>query len=338
VVDDGSADNSRQVIERYGKRIISVFKENGGQASAFNAGFQKSHGDIVMFLDSDDLLLAHAVENVVATFSESEVVKAHWSLWVIDEKGARTGTIKEPVLPEGDFRRALQTHGPMTELTLPSAPTSGNAYSRKFLQQVLPMPEAEYKISPDAYLFGLAPAFGLIRRVAEPQSCWRFHGGNASSDTTFDKRLHIGVADYDQQVRVLERFFRRNGVGVDVKAWRSHSWWPRIQASINEVTALVQEGGSFILVDQDLWGTDAHIAGRRRIPFLEHEGQYWGPPADDQLAIEEFERLQRGGASVIAFAWPAFWWLDHYAQFHQYLRSKLRCVLQSNDLVVFKRR
>ena len=39
VVDDGSTDESTEVIRSYGDRIVPVFKSNGGQASAFNAGF-----------------------------------------------------------------------------------------------------------------------------------------------------------------------------------------------------------------------------------------------------------------------------------------------------------
>ncbi len=42
VVDDGSADNSRVIIECYGDRIIPVLKKNGGQASAFNTGLAES--------------------------------------------------------------------------------------------------------------------------------------------------------------------------------------------------------------------------------------------------------------------------------------------------------
>ena len=44
VVDDGSTDNSREVIASYGARILSLLKDNGGQASAFNAGFAVSAG------------------------------------------------------------------------------------------------------------------------------------------------------------------------------------------------------------------------------------------------------------------------------------------------------
>jgi len=44
VVDDGSTDNSREIIAGYGDRIIPVLKENGGQNSAFDAGFAASAG------------------------------------------------------------------------------------------------------------------------------------------------------------------------------------------------------------------------------------------------------------------------------------------------------
>src|ERR1019366_4357461 len=64
VVDDGSTDSSREIIATYEKRIIPVLKANGGQASAFNAGFAASKGDWVYLLDSDDLFNAKKVERV----------------------------------------------------------------------------------------------------------------------------------------------------------------------------------------------------------------------------------------------------------------------------------
>src|ERR1035438_2741424 len=45
VVDDGSTDNSREVISSFGNRVISVLKENGGQSSALNAGIARSSGE-----------------------------------------------------------------------------------------------------------------------------------------------------------------------------------------------------------------------------------------------------------------------------------------------------
>jgi glycosyltransferase involved in cell wall biosynthesis len=65
VVDDGSTDHSRAVIANYGDKIISVLKANGGQASAFNAGFAAAQGEIICFLDADDICLPTKVAEVV---------------------------------------------------------------------------------------------------------------------------------------------------------------------------------------------------------------------------------------------------------------------------------
>ena len=56
VVDDGSTDGSQAVMQGYEDRVTLVMKENGGQASAFNAGVERCEGDVVIFLDADDIL------------------------------------------------------------------------------------------------------------------------------------------------------------------------------------------------------------------------------------------------------------------------------------------
>jgi hypothetical protein len=92
-------------------------------------------------------------------------------------------------------------------------------------------------------------------------------------------------------------------------------------------------GTSFVFVDS----AELEVAvppARQPIPFLERAGQYWGPPADDAIAIRELERLRLGGAAFIAFAWPAFWWLDHYLEFQRHLGSFPRVVM-NDRLVVF---
>ena len=56
---------------------------------------------------------------------------------------------------------------------------------------------------------------------------------------------------------------------------------------------------------------------------------------DGGTAIQELERMRHSGASYLVVAWPAFWWLDYYIRFHDYLRSRFRCVLENERLVVF---
>ncbi|MBI3934184.1 MAG: class I SAM-dependent methyltransferase [Acidobacteria bacterium] len=108
----------------------------------------------------------------------------------------------------------------------------------------------------------------------------------------------------------------------------------RLRLTAQEIAALIPPQDAFVLVDQDWWGSEIAASGRA-IPFLEREGQYWGPPPDDDTAIRELDRLHRAGASFMVFSWSAFWWLDYYSGLHSHLRSKFRCVLTNDRLVVF---
>src|SRR5437763_15554824 len=54
VVDDGSRDGTASIAEKFAPRVRLVRKKNGGQASAFNAGYRESRGEIVALLDGDD--------------------------------------------------------------------------------------------------------------------------------------------------------------------------------------------------------------------------------------------------------------------------------------------
>jgi len=68
VVDDGSTDGSRSVIQAYGNTIHSIFQKNKGLPSARNAGIARASGEFFVFLDSDDSLLPDAVMKLYEGF------------------------------------------------------------------------------------------------------------------------------------------------------------------------------------------------------------------------------------------------------------------------------
>jgi len=111
-------------------------------------------------------------------------------------------------------------------------------------------------------------------------------------------------------------------------------WLRQVKQSGKELESIISKEEAFILVDENTL-RDEKFAKWRTVPFLEHEGQYWGLPSDDDTAIRELERLRQAGANFIVFAWPSFWWFDHYSQFNHYLRSKFPCVQKSDHLVAF---
>lgn len=118
------------------------------------------------------------------------------------------------------------------------------------------------------------------------------------------------------------------------KKFLEASWVQRIQRSAKEIASLIPVDAMIILVDEGSFGTES-LAGRCTLPFLERDGQYYGPPPDDDTAIRELERMRESGAQFMVVGWPAFWWLDYYSGLRDHLSSKFNCVLQNSRLVVF---
>jgi len=110
--------------------------------------------------------------------------------------------------------------------------------------------------------------------------------------------------------------------------------WRRLRA-VEDIVSRVPDGEAFILVDEENLAVEGAIGHRRRIPFLEHDGGYWGRPPDDETAIRELERLRDSGASFVIFAWPAFWWLEYYSGFHQHLTSRYQRILKNQRSIIF---
>jgi predicted O-methyltransferase YrrM len=111
-------------------------------------------------------------------------------------------------------------------------------------------------------------------------------------------------------------------------------WDHRLQLCKQDLQDLIAPGDPFILVDQNCVADKLGRNGNA-IPFLERDGQYFGPPVDDAAAIREVERLRAAGAAIIAFVWPAFWWLEHYSGLRDHLRGRYDCVLENDRMVVF---
>ena len=70
VLDDGSTDNTREILERYTGRVLWESQPNQGQTPTINKGWERSRGDIVTWLNSDDTYLPGAVSTAVEYLQE----------------------------------------------------------------------------------------------------------------------------------------------------------------------------------------------------------------------------------------------------------------------------
>jgi glycosyltransferase involved in cell wall biosynthesis len=180
VVDDGSSDESRQVLRQFEGRVELVLKDRGGQASALNAGFERCGGDVLLVLDADDVLRPQAASRVAAAFAaRPQLSKVQFPMAIIDAAGVPTGARKPGGhlrAPTGDQRRAELSF----PFDLPWLPGGGTAFRGEALRRILPIPEADYpRAGADWYLVHLMALLGEAALLDEVCAEYRVHGANA---------------------------------------------------------------------------------------------------------------------------------------------------------------
>jgi glycosyltransferase involved in cell wall biosynthesis len=214
--------------------------------------------------------------------------------------------------------------------------------------------------------------FPIVYTFNEPEhrtGWWRDQGYGNCLVTRLMLERAGGWPDYEMWGKEDEEFFERISVVVPVVREEVpgfyHQWHPeemawknrygstegleqhldehfrreqkeqaRIRQTLEEIRAATAPGQTVILVNENQWAAAA-IADRRVLPFLERDGEYWGPPQDDAEGIRELERLRQAGAQFVACAWPAFWWLEFYPRWHQHLCASFPIILKNDRLVLF---
>jgi glycosyltransferase involved in cell wall biosynthesis len=189
VVDDGSTDESREVLKKYEGRIHIIHKENGGQASAFNIGITHASGEIVCFLDSDDYWCEDKIEKVIAKYRE-----ASWGLVCHDlsevgiplelKNKKRSASFMKDIIEEGDAKKVILKNG----FQWVFRPTSAMSLPRSVIQMIFPIPEREWRISADnpiAFASIFHAPFGFIQNRL---GFYRYHSKNNFASVSLENR------------------------------------------------------------------------------------------------------------------------------------------------------
>jgi glycosyltransferase involved in cell wall biosynthesis len=337
VVDDGSTDGSREVISGFGDRIVRIFQENSGQASALTAGYQAAQGDVVCFLDADDALDPCALADACRELERSSAVCVHWPLREVVD-GTPTGQVRpHGPIPAGDRLEALLAEGPDSQV---HPPTSGSLWRRDFLERCFPLPVIEHELAAtsanvDAYLASLAPLYGPVGSLSEPRAIYRLHAQSNYRALPFAERLRRDLVTFRVRCEAVAEHGARLGYAVEPARWIESSWVPRLKRAADEVVDHLPPDTAFALIDQDQWGMEA-VGSRRALPFPQRDGEYWGPPAEDGEAVRELERLRSEGVGYVVVGWPAFWWLEYYPSLAAELAACYRRVTESDELIIFQ--
>lgn len=202
IVDDGSEDHSVEIIKKYEQlypqKITGIYKENGGQASAMNAGFARAKGEIIAFLDSDDYWFSEKLERIADAHECYDYVVNRF----------RTNGPEKPLCNRKFLDKSselLKKYGYQVSV---STPTSSISFKKKLLDKIFPIPEKEYRISADAYIDFFALYFSSYYYIDEELTFYRFHNLNGyyGQESNFDAHKFY----YQILVSVNDELKKRN--------------------------------------------------------------------------------------------------------------------------------
>jgi glycosyltransferase involved in cell wall biosynthesis len=201
VLDDGSTDETRTVLEPYQNRLRYIYQLNQGVASARNHGIREARGELVAFLDADDYFLPNKLAAQVARFdAEPELGIVHSGWQRVDAKGQLLKEIKPwEYIPELNLENWLKW-----KPVLPSA----MMFRRHWLQFVDGF-DARFPPAEDTDL-ALRLALkgcraGWLRRITVG---YRQHPGSA---------MHKGLPQARSLSAVLDNFFAQPDLPVKIR-------------------------------------------------------------------------------------------------------------------------
>jgi glycosyltransferase involved in cell wall biosynthesis len=164
VIDGGSTDESIHILQSYGRRLRWISEPDGGQTHAINKGMAIASGEVVSYVNSDDVLLPDAVERVVGYFQHHP----DWDMLYgnadyIDENDRVTGAY---ATDEYSFDRLLAD----CMICQPAA-----FWQRRIAERVGPFDERLHYAMDYDYWMRIDRAGGRIQFVADKLAQSRLH-------------------------------------------------------------------------------------------------------------------------------------------------------------------
>jgi glycosyltransferase involved in cell wall biosynthesis len=205
VLDDGSTDQTRSVLESYGNQFYWESQKNMGQSSTLNKGWNMARGEILAYLSADDVLLPNAIiRSVQCLLSHTEVVLAYCDFDLIDPDSR---VVRRVSAPDYSYMEMV------TKFIC--APSAGAFFWRvPFMKTGGWNPKFHRFPDYDCWLrLGLQ---GQFVRIPESLAAFRVHDGSQSfSETPVDRA--------EEALRVISSFYELPDLPSEVLAVKSQA-------------------------------------------------------------------------------------------------------------------
>lgn len=205
VVDDGSTDNTAELLEAHGGSSIRFHQANAGQSAAMNFGWKQSSGAFLGYLSADDRLHPEAVATVVATLLENpSAVLAYPDFDIIDEFSATVRTVRPDEYSEERLVANFQC-----------LPGPGALFRREAWIKTGDW-NSSLRSIPDMDFFLRLCQFGPFVRVDRVVAEFRIHSGSTTYSPSTAERA-------DEPVRVIQALYSSPDLSPSMLKWQNRS-------------------------------------------------------------------------------------------------------------------
>ncbi|MGB3188662.1 MAG: glycosyltransferase family 2 protein [Limnoraphis sp.] len=202
VIDDGSQDNTRQVLEPYETQIRYVYQNNQGVSVARNQGIQLAKGEFIAFLDADDLFLPDTLAAQLAVF------EANPNLGIVHSGWRRINQAGETLMDVQPWERVPELNLESWLRWKPLGTMGTLMFRRRWLEEVGGFEPGLTHAEDVDLILRLALKGCEAEWLRQSTVCYRQHDHNTMRD---------GISQAKSINWVLDRFFSRSDIPIEIR-------------------------------------------------------------------------------------------------------------------------
>lgn len=214
LVDDGSTDACRKIVDRYAaqdSRVVAIHKSNGGQSSARNIGMRRARGEYLLFVDSDDWIVPETCEALYKEAQGGECDCVHGDLYnekerIEQDPSFRRGSVEGKVVSCGDY-----LHDTLVHKTYDIVPFLNLLKKQYLLDNELTFHEGKFYEDQEftLKLYTARDGCGTVKKIRFPFYYYRDNPNSTTNVTTLRKFKDL-FDIYLSMYRYVEALGREN--------------------------------------------------------------------------------------------------------------------------------